>query len=641
MLPLNPASHTPTIPPNNNDVPEREHKEAASQQEAASLPPVSTRVNQVKLNKFFGGKDVEKLPTAQHEVKPLVFEVVSKASVEEFPTSVPLNPPQQGLFSAIKRVAARALFYLAGPFIRNGINKQLTKDNAGGILKTGGSELAILPALGLYKKELQNPNKVVDPSLKMVENRLYLDGEDRRKKFFQTHSDTATRINLKTVDQKATLDGVILWSKKEDKANFEKEKTLPKSKEQTNAPGIVEEAFGKAPPPPGKWIVRYLANAARYEDQIRHEKNDESMSKEMEAYKKAGFNVLVFNYRGVMDSTGYPNDAQNDLLADGQTPVSFLQKLGVKANDITLVGESLGGGIATEVAAKNKGVRLANMRSFGSLSSAVGGMVYNIFGRNVVALGIAYMARSIASGILAQTNWEIHSLRAWNTIDLKDKWMLTAGNDKTITNMGKLFKATLQEFPKFKNLEKNTGERRSQKALVQRHLHAIKASGLDHDKPLTDNEDAFQEHLRYLQHTPEEVSITVKSGIDLSEKIELLKWLPSSSVLYEADEEFRKKAEEVAAKAMENENTIKDGYYIRAKLALYQAHSDVRNLQNLRTDPITPKSIKACRLALKNLREHDKVLFDQMMNVEKKGLGKQGEEIFTLVNVSPEMSRQK
>jgi pimeloyl-ACP methyl ester carboxylesterase len=399
-----------------------------------------------------------------------------------------------------------------------------------------------------------------------VTNKIYSGTRAKKDEFFQKHSESVSLVTMETPDQKATLDGAILWSKPGDKKEFgdSQNKQLP----------------------PGKWIVRYLANGECYENNLP---SNDNPSKELAKYKEAGFNVLLFNYRGIMDSTGYPKDIQNDLLTDGHTPVAFLKQLGVPITDITLVGESLGGGIATEVAARHPGVRLANLRSFASLSAAVGGLTYDFFGHNAISLGIAYIVRSIASGVLSQTNWEVHSHRAWKAVPLKDKWMVTASKDEVVTNMGKLYRAVVQEDPKYvRHLPKNSAERVQMKALIQRKLHAIKAHDLTHNKDLAEH-PAFEEHLLYLQHTPEEVASTIKDPFNTSftKKLELLNWLRADSPLLEVDTTFKELASQLAddatkmvllSDAVEQERIRDMGYFIKAKLALAKMFSDSRLL---------------------------------------------------------------
>lgn len=62
----------------------------------------------------------------------------------------------------------------------------------------------------------------------------------------------------------------------------------------------------------------------------------------------AGFGVLLVDYRGYGGNTGRPSE--NGLYKDGRAAVNFLQQKGTKPGNIILYGESLGSGVATQLA---------------------------------------------------------------------------------------------------------------------------------------------------------------------------------------------------------------------------------------------------------------------------------------------------
>ncbi len=65
----------------------------------------------------------------------------------------------------------------------------------------------------------------------------------------------------------------------------------------------------------------------------------------------AGFGLVAVDWRGYGASTGHPSEA--GLLADARTTLRFAEdKLGVKPQEAILYGESLGSGIAVQVAAR-------------------------------------------------------------------------------------------------------------------------------------------------------------------------------------------------------------------------------------------------------------------------------------------------
>ena len=62
----------------------------------------------------------------------------------------------------------------------------------------------------------------------------------------------------------------------------------------------------------------------------------------------AGFGVLLVEYRGFGGNPGYPSE--QGLYQDGRAGLRFLQQRGVQSQHVILFGESLGTGVATELA---------------------------------------------------------------------------------------------------------------------------------------------------------------------------------------------------------------------------------------------------------------------------------------------------
>jgi len=67
-------------------------------------------------------------------------------------------------------------------------------------------------------------------------------------------------------------------------------------------------------------------------------------------YRAAGLGVLIVAYRGFSGSTGTPSEAAN--VADALMAYDWLVTRGVTASDIVVYGESLGTGVAAQVAAQ-------------------------------------------------------------------------------------------------------------------------------------------------------------------------------------------------------------------------------------------------------------------------------------------------
>jgi esterase/lipase len=162
-------------------------------------------------------------------------------------------------------------------------------------------------------------------------------------------------------------------------SNFGQEIAIP-VEDTVTLSGIVfrpKRIFEK--PADQKWIVYFHQNAASWEDK----KNTLD-----ELARNTGANVLSCNYRGVGKSTGFPKD-ESDLLNDGKATIEYLLKQGIKPENIVVYGASLGGAIATHVAAdcmeKKQGVALCTDRSFKSLPHVIKELV-PILGRPIAAL---------------------------------------------------------------------------------------------------------------------------------------------------------------------------------------------------------------------------------------------------------------
>jgi hypothetical protein len=69
------------------------------------------------------------------------------------------------------------------------------------------------------------------------------------------------------------------------------------------------------------------------------------------SYLARGRGMLMMTYRGYGGSTGSPSEAAN--VADAKLAYRHLLKLGVRPEDVILYGESLGSGIAVQVAAEH------------------------------------------------------------------------------------------------------------------------------------------------------------------------------------------------------------------------------------------------------------------------------------------------
>lgn len=65
-----------------------------------------------------------------------------------------------------------------------------------------------------------------------------------------------------------------------------------------------------------------------------------------------GYGFIAPSYHGFGKSEGHPS--KEAILSDARTAVKFLQEQGYKTEDVVLIGESLGSGVAVQIANENK-----------------------------------------------------------------------------------------------------------------------------------------------------------------------------------------------------------------------------------------------------------------------------------------------
>jgi fermentation-respiration switch protein FrsA (DUF1100 family) len=91
------------------------------------------------------------------------------------------------------------------------------------------------------------------------------------------------------------------------------------------------------------------------------------------AYQSQGFGVFFLSYRGYGGSTGSPSE--KGLVTDGFAAYDWLTARGIEGRDIMLVGESLGTGIAVQLAAGRPVGAVALEAPFASAAD-IGAKVY-------------------------------------------------------------------------------------------------------------------------------------------------------------------------------------------------------------------------------------------------------------------------
>ena len=95
-----------------------------------------------------------------------------------------------------------------------------------------------------------------------------------------------------------------------------------------------------APAPPGRPTILYFhGNGGSLQNRAMR----------FQRYQNAGFGIFAMSYRGYSGSTGSPSEAHN--IADARLAYDHLIKQGLKPSEIFLYGESLGSGVAVQLAA--------------------------------------------------------------------------------------------------------------------------------------------------------------------------------------------------------------------------------------------------------------------------------------------------
>ena len=90
-----------------------------------------------------------------------------------------------------------------------------------------------------------------------------------------------------------------------------------------------------------KTIVYFHGNAGKLENRI-HKLNH---------FKDMDVNFLIIAWRGFSGNNGKPTE--EGLYTDGRSAINWLKEKGLKEEDIIIYGESLGTGVATEIAQNN------------------------------------------------------------------------------------------------------------------------------------------------------------------------------------------------------------------------------------------------------------------------------------------------
>ncbi|GAA4047919.1 alpha/beta hydrolase [Parerythrobacter jejuensis] len=83
----------------------------------------------------------------------------------------------------------------------------------------------------------------------------------------------------------------------------------------------------------------------------------------------AGYGVLAAEYRGYQGNPGNPSE--KGLYSDGRAAIAWLQQQGVDRSNLVMIGNSIGGGVATQMASEGAAAALVLISPFNSLSQLV------------------------------------------------------------------------------------------------------------------------------------------------------------------------------------------------------------------------------------------------------------------------------
>jgi pimeloyl-ACP methyl ester carboxylesterase len=169
------------------------------------------------------------------------------------------------------------------------------------------------------------------------------------------------------------------------------------------------------------------------------------LNQAMRVWTQQGYSVLLFNYRGVGNSTGLL--LRHGPVIDTCTMIAYATKvLAVPENRIILFGHSIGGAFATEAAQLWPQVFLVNDRSFGTLSR-VG--LFHILLNAVVGPAAKSTAALLLRYAFVQTLrhvvcFELDSVARWQSISGSRKLCVYTDEDKVIPIPSQLARMVLE-----------------------------------------------------------------------------------------------------------------------------------------------------------------------------------------------------
>lgn len=329
--------------------------------------------------------------------------------------------------------------------------------------------------LKLVECRIGNIGSLVFPAPRIFQGAEKEKWQKHKQAILNDPENGCSSLQVKTADG-VKLDGALLWA---DRAAMD----------AYRADAGAVDLTGQ------KWIIHFNGNAMCYES---------AFATSHELRQQTGHHVLLFNYRGVIDSEGSARTA-DDLVLDGDAFVQYLLSRGVRSQDILIDGFSLGGGVGTQVRALHPEGPIVNFQSFSSIAGVVTGLTHNILTRGdkqndgLAANACAAAIGFVAAGVLDEAGWALDSADKWAQIQ-GYKWIVSADADSLITGKGKLYKAVKPRLKGYKPVDKRAPHNAAQVALnrkLKAELKHVRSPGTGHGGPLTPT--AYRQHMAHME----------------------------------------------------------------------------------------------------------------------------------------------
>lgn len=169
---------------------------------------------------------------------------------------------------------------------------------------------------------------------------------------------------------------------------------------------------------PHRYIICYCPNGVSYRQLI---------DSYQELANQNNAIVVCFDYPNVGNSIGSAS-SETKLINAGKAQVQRLLDKEIPANKITLYGHSLGGAIATIVAAsyhkEKQPVSLINDRSFSKVSDVASGFIQNPILRKII--------KGITTPLAWALDWSLDAASAYRSIPSQNKMLIVTKQDEVI-----------------------------------------------------------------------------------------------------------------------------------------------------------------------------------------------------------------